>query len=149
MTITMSIREFFKEKVQNIPCHEDTKAYIVSTFVGFKRTVPGSEASSKDLSDKSITIEYIQAQEERSFERYQQLGDWILFNNAMFPESLVVSDEYYSSIARLSYYKCYQIVNREWKLYEELADNFPTVVRHLHVEMSPSSYEPSTLLKIV
>lgn len=125
-----SLENFFIDKVKCIPCQEDTKAYIVSTFVGFKKCEP-----SHNLHRKSITLEYNKAQLEHSFELYQQIGDWILFIKSMYPESLDASGEYYDSIARLSYYKCYRIVNKQWKLYEELADKFPLVVKHLHDEM--------------
>ncbi len=125
-----SLEKFFVDKVKCIPCQEDTKAYIVSTFVGFKKCEPN-----QNLYGKSITLEYNKAQLEHSFELYQQIGDWILFIKSMYPESLNVSGEYYDSIARLSYYKCYRIVNKQWRLYEELADKFPLVVKCLHAEM--------------
>jgi hypothetical protein len=125
-----SLEKFFVDKVRYIPCQEDTKAYIVSTFVGFKKCEP-----SHNLHGKSITLEYNKAQLEHSFKLYQQVGDWILFSKSMYPESLTASGEYYDSIAQLSYYKCYRIVNRQWRLYEELADKFPLVVKHLHDEM--------------
>ena len=143
----ISIEDFFIQKMQDAPCQEATKAYIVNTFVGFKRTQSGNEFNALDLSDKSITIEYHRAQMESNFERYQQIGDWILFSSAMFPESFVVSSDYYDSIARLSYYKCYQIVNKQWKLFEELADNFPNVVKHLHAEMG-ASHTSNPLMKL-
>jgi hypothetical protein len=124
-----SLEKFFADKVRCVPCQEDTKAYIVSTFVGFKKYEPKN-----NLHSKSITLEYNKAQLEHSFKLYQQIGDWILFAKSMYPESLTASGEYYDSIARLSYYKCYGIV-KQWKLYEELADKFPLVVKHLHDEL--------------
>lgn len=118
------------DKVSRLPCQEDTKAYIVSTFISFKQYDPKN-----NLYGKSITLEYNKAQLEHSFELYQQVGDWILFTKSIYPESLTASGEYYNSIAQLSYYKCYNIVNKQWKLYQELADKFPLVVNHLFCEM--------------
>jgi hypothetical protein len=128
--ILTSLESFFVDKVRHIPCEEDTKAYIVSTFVGFKKCEPDH-----NLYGKSITLEYNKAQLEHSFELYQQVGDWILFTKSMYPESLTASEEYYDSIAQLSYYKCYRIVNKQWQLYKELATKFPIVVKYLRDEM--------------
>jgi hypothetical protein len=129
-----SIEKFFIEKVNSVPCQEDTRAYIVSIFVGFYAS------DHKDFSKDSLTLEYAKAQSEYNFELFQQIADWILFVKTMYPKSLVVSNEYYDTLARLSYYKCYRILDRQWKLFEELADRFPIVVKHLRAEMK---FEPS------
>lgn len=142
----IGIKDFFIQKMQNAPCQEITKAYIVDTLVGFKRTQAGNESKSTDLSGQSITLEFHQAQIEHNFERYQQVGDWILFSSTMFPESFVVSSDYYNSIASMSYYKCHQIL-KQWELFEELADKFPAVVKYLHDEMQGASYCTSNHLK--
>ena len=30
---------------------------------------------------------------------------------------------YYQDIARLSYYSCYRLINKQWDVYNELSDN--------------------------
>jgi hypothetical protein len=46
----------------------------------------------------------------------------------MAPQHLkFASKDYYDTIARLSYYSCYKIINKQWRLFEELADNFPVI----------------------
>jgi len=68
---------------------------------------------------------FAQARNKQDFLTYQNLGDWIFFANTIAPKHLqFASKDYYDTIARLSYYSCYKIINREWKLFEELADNF-------------------------
>ena len=122
----ISLEDFFAEKVKNVPCEKETKAYLISTFTNFKQTTG-------DFSKDSVTLKYIQAQSEYNFELYQQIADWILFIKATFPKAQNASDDYYNTIAQLSYYKCYKMLNGEWKLFEELADRFPVVVKHLNL----------------
>jgi len=45
------------------------------------------------------------------------------------PGHLRDAGDYYENIARLSYYSCYKMVNRQWVLYQELADQFVVLER--------------------
>lgn len=112
------ITNFFDELLLGIECHNDTRAYIVSIYGKFKTT-------QFDLSKDSVTLLFAQGRNNQDFLAYQNLGDWIFFINTMAPEHLrYASKDYYDTIARLSYYSCYKLINRQWKLFEELADNF-------------------------
>jgi len=113
-----NLNNFFYEVFDELKCQPDTKAYIVSIFTKYK-------AADFDLSKDSITLTYAQAKDKRDFMIFQNLGDWIFFSQSFLPEHLNnASKEYYQSIGRLSYYSCYQIINKQWKLFEELSDNF-------------------------
>ena len=115
------INYFFDEIFSDLHCHRDTKAYIVSIYVKYK-------SSDLDLSKHSISLEFAQARLKHDFFTYQNLGDWIFFSNTIAPAHLrFASKEYYDTIARLSYYSCYKLINKQWKLFEELADNFPNI----------------------
>lgn len=118
METIKNLNNFFNEVFDDLECHPDTKAYIVSIFTKFK-------ASNFDLSKDSVTLTYAQAKYNRDFFVFQNLGDWIFFTKAFAPQHLNhASEEYYQSIGRLSYYSCYQLINKQWKLFEELSDNF-------------------------
>jgi hypothetical protein len=115
--------KLFEEVLSDLPCQNDTKAYIVSIYSKYL-------TSRHDLSKDSITLLFAQARDNHDFLIYQNLGDWIFFQNTIHnnpPKH--VSKDYYDTIARLSYYSCYKLINRQWKLFEELSDNF-MVIEH-------------------
>jgi hypothetical protein len=112
------ISKFFEEKLSDLNCQRDTKAYIVSIFHKYR-------SSDCDYSKYSVTSLFAQARSNHNFLIYQNLADWIFFVNSLTPEHFKHADkEYYDTIGRLSYYSCYRLINRQWKLFEELADNF-------------------------
>ena len=112
-----SINYYFSEKLSGLVCDEITKSYIVSIFSKYK-------TAHYDLSKDSITLQYSLAKSNNDFEKFQTVGDWIFFINAIFPDALKnASKDYYYSIGQLSYFNCYRMV-RQFKIYELLADNF-------------------------
>lgn len=114
----MDITNFFKDLLIDLKCEYDTKAYIVSIYGKYK-------SSETDLSKDSITLLFAQARDKQDFFTYQNLGDWIFFINTIAPKHLQYADKkYYDTIAKLSYNSCYKLINRQWKLFEELSDNF-------------------------
>lgn len=113
-----NINDFFSEVLKDLKCQEDTRAYIVSIYGKYRHT-------NFDLSKDSITLLFSQARLKQDFSTYQNIGDWIFFANTWAPKHLkFASKEYYDTIGRLSYYSCYKLINKEWKLFEELADDF-------------------------
>lgn len=113
-----NITNFFEDLLIDLKCQRDTKAYIISIYGKYK-------TADFDLSKDSVTLLFAQARNKQDFLVYQNLGDWIFFTNTMAPNHLKnASKDYYDTIARLSYYSCYKIINRQWKLFEELSDNF-------------------------
>lgn len=119
--IHKNISIFFNELISDIKCHRDTKAYIVSIYTKYK-------TSEHDLSKHSVSLQFTQARQKQDFLTYQNLGDWILFSNTIHPQHLkFASKEYYDTIAQLSYYSCYKLINKKWPLFEELADQFPYI----------------------
>lgn len=112
-----NITKYFEELLSDIKCNPDTRAYIVSIYGKYK-------SAEFDYSKDSITLLYAQAREKQDFLIYQNLGDWIFFSNTVAPNHLkFASKDYYDTIARLSYYSCYKLINKQWKLFEELSDN--------------------------
>jgi|SRR5271166_821187 len=113
-----NISGFFDEILTDLECQYDTKAYIVSIYGKYK-------SAEFDLSKDNVTVMFAQARRKQDFLTYQNLGDWIFFANTIAPQHLkFASKEYYDTVARLSYYSCYKLINREWKVFEELADDF-------------------------
>ena len=116
--VYQNINSFFDELLTDLKCQNDTKAYISSIYGKYKTT-------EFDLSKDSVTLLFSQARNKQNFLTYQNLGDWIFFANTIAPQHLqTASKDYYVTVARLSYYSCYRLINRQWKLFEELADDF-------------------------
>lgn len=105
-------------EVGRINASEQTIAYIRSIFKDYMR-------AENMPTNMSVTLLYAEARESYSFEKYQKLGDWIFFSKTVLPGHLVnASEKYYIALAQNSYYKCYLLTKRQWKLFEEMADNF-------------------------
>lgn len=120
-----NLDEYFINKVTDLPkIQESTKSYISSTFVKYKNT-------SSDLSKKSLTIEFSQAKCNWSFNQFQNVGDWILWSESIFPTALNdASKEYYHTLGQICYYKCYIITKRSWVVFEEIADMMPDIITY-------------------
>ena len=124
--------DFFNEKINLPNCNEKTRAYIISIFSDLK--------SENDLSKESVTLLYNTALTEYNFNKFREIGDWIFIAKSMFPNSLNnASPMYYTSIARSAYYKCYLIMNRQWFVFEELADRFHTLTDNVNESLAPTN----------
>jgi len=124
----INLNGFFSNQINKIPIGQPaTKAYIDGILA----------KPAKDLSNKSLTIIYSQAKFEYRFDLFQQLADYILFSKIVFPESLNAADQtYYNALAQNSYYTCYRLINKQWVLFEELADMFPAIVSQTRKSIS-------------
>lgn len=113
-----NLNDFFNEVLKDLPCRYDTKSYIISIFDKYKK-------NEYNLSKDSITILYASAKEKQDFAMFQNIGDWIFFCKTLYPQHLNnASEDYYRVIGRLSYNSCYRLIQRKWKLFEEMSDNF-------------------------
>lgn len=113
-----NLNSFFSHLLGDLPYDENTRAYIISIFVKYKN-------AQFDLSQESLTLTYAHAREKQDFLLFQTVGDWLIFAKTLYPEHLVnASEDYYISLGRLSYYSCYRLIQKQWIVYEQLADQF-------------------------
>jgi hypothetical protein len=123
------LNSMFDKLSQELPCDQATKAYITGVFHKYKTTT-------FDLSKQNITLTYAQAHFQQDFETFQTIGDWLLFAESLFPESLnSASEDYFFNIGRLSYNSCYRLINKKWRLYEELSDQFIFITQQIREEL--------------
>jgi hypothetical protein len=133
-----NISNFFEELLADINCRQDTRAYIASIYGKYK-------SAEYDLSKDSVTLLFAQARSKQDFCAYQNLGDWIFFTNTIAPNYLnKASKDYYDTVARVSYYSCYKLINKEWKLFEELADDFLSIENQVKHKLLPISLKKKT-----
>lgn len=118
--------KLFENKLDDLKVSKEAKAYITNVFTKVNNV--------NDLSKKSLTLEYYDAKCTYSFQKFQTLADWILFAEVFFPKCLSnATEDYYCALGQNSYYFCYRIVNKQWKLYEELADQLPELIKDSRV----------------
>jgi len=137
-----NLPDLFDEMIKLPTCEKKTKAYIISIFSDIN--------NNKDLSKDSITLLYNKALESYSFSIFQNIGDWLFFTKSMFPKSLKnASIEYYNAIASSSYYKCYIIMNRQWLIFEELADQFNSFTKMVNESLRNSSKDRFSFYRLL
>lgn len=119
MLLVGNLNDYLFDILSEIEASEHTKAYVSNTLSHYQ--------ASLNYADRSLTLLYAEA---RDFETFQNVADWILTCEIFFPEHLNgASKDYYTSLAQMSYYRCYRISNRQIKFYEELAERFPILTR--------------------
>ena len=118
MFTAININNYFAEQLDTLNCDPNTKAYITGIFSKYKY-------ANDDYSKYSITILLSEAKFKQDFVIFQNLGDWLFFCQSLYPEALnSASPDYYNSVGALSYYSCYRLLDKKWRLFEELADQF-------------------------
>ena len=123
LLVEVDFDDFLDQKLSNIDAdHEETIAYIKSTLK--KYIVPEN-----DLSKKSITLVYADACVKPSFKKYQEIGDWTFFSLSL--KSDQTYSDLYEIMGRISYHRCYKLLDRQWPLYNELANKFGYFVSEL------------------
>lgn len=125
--------QYFKPMIDKLNYSSELNAYLLNVLVQINK--------SEDLSKDSLTIKYIEAQAQYNFQLYQAIGDWILFCQTYMPQHLNNAEEkYYNALAQSSYHACYIILKRQWKLFEELADLYPSIVKDLRVSTKRATF---------
>jgi len=122
-----TLDDLFNRKLIKLKtCKEITKSYIISVL---KKYITNKNY----FNNQTIGIEYLQAQLNTDFAKFQNIGDWIFFIQSNYPDFFEKSStSYYTSLGQSSYYKCYKILNKQWVLFEELADNFKEYSKNIH-----------------
>lgn len=129
-----NITTFFEELLFDLDCQDDTKSYIIGIYGKYK-------SSQFDLSKDSVSLLFAQARNKQDFLTYQNIGDWLFFINSFAPTHLKhASKDYYDTVARISYYSCYKLINRQWKIFEELADKFIILEAQVKEKLSSIIY---------
>ena len=120
-----NLNDFFSEVLSDLSCDPKTRSYIISVFCKYKN-------ANFDLSNDSLTILYFKAREKMDFATFQNIGDWIMFSESMKRNNLKhASEEYYDELAKISYWNCFKLINKQWLLFEELSDNFTEIKKEI------------------
>lgn len=111
-----NLNSFFSKELSVLRCDPTAKAYIVGVLSDFK-------TSKIDYSKESITSVYSDASFSNNFVKFQSIADWLFLCLSLYPEHLnKASMDYYYTVGRMSYFKCYKLLNKQWIVFEYLAD---------------------------
>jgi hypothetical protein len=117
MILQSNLKTFFQKELNSLNCDIKTKSYILTILTDYN--------PENNYSNESLTLIYAKAKHTQDFVIFQNLGDWLFFCHSVFPDCLNnASSEYYQSIARLSYYSCFRLINKKWLIFENLADDY-------------------------
>ena len=117
MIIVNDLNSWLNETLAPLACSREAVAYIVDVL-----------ANKHIVQKGSIVLAFAEAKTTGKFVSYQEIGDWSLFLHSTFKPT---HDDVQVTLARLSYYACYRMLRKEWKLYEELADQFPAYTEQI------------------
>jgi hypothetical protein len=120
--IVVRLDDWFAERLEAVNCSPDARAYVVSVLSSFKR-------ADGDLSDRSIVVAFANARDHGNFEHFQRIGDWVLWTATIMPGAIAEHRETIETLGRMSYYTCHRMVQRTWPVYEELADELPSLAQ--------------------
>lgn len=114
-----NIHNFFIEELEKLDCQATTRAYITSVLCKYTHN------NETNFCQKSVTLVFANAKYKMDFVTFQNLADYVFFCEVVFPQFLrQASKEYYHTVAKLSYYSCYRLINKQMDVYENLADQF-------------------------
>jgi hypothetical protein len=132
MIIYQALHAFFEERLRELECEEEIKAYVIATLAKYKQ-------SFIDYSNEPITLVYARAQNNQDFKTFQDIGDYLLMVSGVYPEHLKnASKGYYYSVAQMSYYNCYKLLHRKLKVYELMADRFIDISTQINISLKIS-----------
>jgi len=130
MDIIKSLDTWFADRLTGLNYEPETVAYVTSVL----KTL--SHPTDEDVFvNRSIVIAYADARKAGDFTAFQRIGDWVLWIDAIAPASIERDREVIESIGRLSYYTCHRILKGKWKVYEELADELPTIAARVRMRL--------------
>jgi len=119
-----SFDSFLDAKVDVQTEYWETSAYIKSVMQKYLH-------ADNDMSDQSVVLLWFDAKQKMDFEKFQDIGDWVFYSSVWFPGSIRCDQDFYESIGRSAYYKCYRFLKGAWPLYEEMADKFHSLVNQV------------------
>ena len=121
--------DWFAEQLTELKCSPTAKAYIAGVF--------SSRSTDFVMTRReSVVLAFYSARENGDFSTFQKIGDWVLWVDSMNPAFIKNHHEVTETIARLSYFSCHRILKGKWPIYEELADDFPRIVKDIRCMIS-------------
>ncbi len=126
MDIIRGLDAWFAERLQGLDYRPETVAYVAGVL-----KAQGNPKAQDSMVGRSVVLAYQEARQCGDFAAFQRIGDWVLFVDVILPDSIKNEREAVETIGRLSYHTCYRILRGKWDVYEELADQLPTLAQRV------------------
>jgi hypothetical protein len=115
------LESYFDACFRHLRVTAPTQAYIVGVFVA-------QAVRPVDYSQLSVVTTYAAVARTYNMFEIQSLADWILWTDSMYVDAFEEFRDLNHAIAQSCYYRCFQLVNGAWPLYEELAESLPELI---------------------
>jgi len=122
------LETWFVEQLQGLRCSPETRAYVANVLKTLSHPHEDAVFAGRNC---SVIAAYQEAVVKNDFATYQRIGDWVLWVDAMCPDSLRGKQEVVENFGRLAYYSCHRILRGQWHIYEELADSLPSIATRI------------------
>jgi hypothetical protein len=121
ITVTR-LESWFADQLQDLNCSPETLAYVVGVLKAL-----GQPKAGEDMSKQSVIMAYQAASMSGEFAGFQKLGDWVLWTDVVCPDFVDVNRQVFESFGQLSYLSCHKILRGQWHVFEELANELPSI----------------------
>lgn len=125
MDIIKELDGWFADRLKGMRYRPETVAYVTGVLK--------TQARPRDedvFANRSVVLAFQDAALKGDFAGFQRIGDWVLWIDVIMPAHLDMNREAIETIGRMSYYSCHRILHGQWLVYEELADELPSIARH-------------------
>ena len=119
----MPEHDWFVERLASIKRSPELQAYVAGVLIKFV-------ASPIVLQHDSVVLAFADAKMTGDFVRFQELGDWVLWARSILPT--VDNVDVIETLGRQSYEACHRLLGRQWRVYEELSQDLPTIARQVN-----------------
>lgn len=124
MELIVRLDDWFEERLRNLSCGPDTRAYVVGVMAKYRY-------AHDDMSKSSVVLSYVEAREEGSFEAFQRIGDWSLFVCSVYPAYVAAHAEVVKQIGSQSFATCHRMMMGKWPVYEELSVKLSSIAHEV------------------
>ena len=128
MILLRTPSDLFIDMVSPLTVRDTTKAYVVGVFL--------DRVKNQNIQDNSIVLAYAHACTTGRFEKFQELGDWILWTLTFTPEFHSGNQRIVMDLGRRSYETCWRLLRGEWDVFSELADEFPNIIDDVRFQLT-------------
>lgn len=125
--------QWFAERLGDIGYDQDVTAYVVGVLSRVRYET--------DMSKESVVLAFHDARFTGNFATFQRIGDWALWLGSFHPSTMKNNCNVIETFGRLSYHACHRIMQGQWVIYEELADELPNIVERVNLKLKPLSLD--------
>jgi hypothetical protein len=125
MKIITDFRLWLADELIHLPLTPEGKAYVVSVL-----------AKAEDLSQRILSIEFLEAKLHRNVTRLISVGDWGVYRGTLDPASLHTDGDFLLSVSQMAYREVVEMSMGQLVVFKEIAEKMDEVVKCTHEVVS-------------